>query len=228
MKYDLLIFDADETLFDFKKAERHALKKAMKSLGLPYKEDLHLPQYKAINTKIWQELEAGLLTQKKLKVERFRRFLKVLNCDIEAKTLAKAYMIYLSKGSFLFKDSMSLIQSLHDQYEMMIITNGLTAVQDNRIRKSTIAEYFKKIVISEEIGIPKPNPEIFKKALEYKGVYDKTSILMIGDSLRSDIQGGINFGIDTCWYNPNSLKNTEDFKPTYEVQSLMEIIDILK
>lgn len=228
MKYEVIIFDADETLFDFKKSEREALKSTMLEFNIEYDEDYHLNVYKDINTAIWKEFEDGLITQEKLKIERFKRLSDRLSAGLDESEFAKSYMKNLSYGSFLYDDSVDLVDSLHKDYRLIIITNGLSDVQDNRIRKSVIARYFADIVVSEEVQISKPDPKIFELALNNIKYTDKNKVLMVGDSLTSDIQGGINFGIDTCWFNPNKIMNKTEIKPTYEISNLMELKDILK
>ncbi|MBU5483938.1 YjjG family noncanonical pyrimidine nucleotidase [Clostridium sp. MSJ-11] len=228
MKYEIILFDADETLFDFKKSERDALKNAMLEFNIEYDEDHHLKVYKEINTAIWKEFEDGLITQEKLKVERFKRLLDKLNADFNEVEFAKSYMKHLSFASFLYADSIELIESLHKNYRLSIITNGLKDVQNNRIRKSTIAKYFEDIVISEEVQVSKPNPKIFELALNNMKYTEKSKVLMVGDSLTSDIKGGINFGIDTCWFNASKIVNETRIKPTYEISNLMELKDILE
>jgi putative hydrolase of the HAD superfamily len=137
-------------------------------------------------------------------------------------------MKHLANASFLFDESIELIESLHKDFKLTIVTNGLTDVQSKRIRKSVIAKYFEDIVISEEIKVAKPDPRIFEHALKNIKHTDKSKVLMVGDSLTSDIQGGINFGVDTCWYNPRKLENKTEIKPTYEISSLVELKDILQ
>lgn len=228
MKYELVIFDADETLFDFKKCEREALKNTMIEFGIDYDENYHLNVYKEINSAIWKELEEGLITQKKLKVERFKRLSDKLQVRFDEVEFAKTCMKHLSNGSFIYEDSTLLLEALHKDYKLSIITNGLKDVQDNRIRKSILAKYFEDIVVSEEVGVSKPDPKIFEYALNNIKHTDKSKVLMVGDSLTSDIKGGINFGIDTCWFNPNKNVNELGIKPTYEISNLMELINILK
>lgn len=228
MKYEVIIFDADETLFDFKKSEKHALKNTMLACNIKYDESYHLKIYKAINTAIWKELEDGLITQKNLNVERFKRLLNKLNAKFDEVELAQLYMKHLSHASFLYDESIPLVESLHQEYRLSIITNGLKDVQNNRIRKSTIAKYFEDIVVSEDVNVSKPDSKIFEHALNNLKHTDKNKVLMVGDSLTSDIQGGNNFGIDTCWFNPNQIVNTSEFKPTYEISNLMELKKILK
>jgi len=228
IKYEIIIFDADETLFDFKKSEKKAFESTVVDFGIEYEENYHFKIYKEINTAIWKELENGLITQKKLKTERFRRLSKKLNIQFNEIEFAKSFMKHLSQASFLYDESEELVKNLTKKYRLTIITNGLSAVQDNRIKKSVIAKYFEDIVVSEEIGISKPNPEIFQYALNNINYTDKNKVLIIGDSLTSDIQGGINFGIDTCWFNPKMNQNDIGIKPTYVISDLMELENILK
>lgn len=228
MKYEIIIFDADDTLFDFRKSERHAFKNTMVEFNIEYDENYHLKIYSDINTAIWKEFEDGLITQKELKIERFKRLSDKLNINFNEVEFAKSYMKHLSFASFLYDDSMNLIESLHKNYRLSIITNGLTEVQDNRIRKSAIAKYFENIIISEEVQVSKPDPKIFELTLNNMKYTDKSKVLMVGDSLTSDIQGGINFGIDTCWLNPDKITNKTGMKPNYEISNLMDLKDILK
>lgn len=227
MKYKVILFDADETLFDFKKAEKEAFKNTMIEFGVSYDESYHFNIYKEINTAIWKELEEGLITQEKLKTERFRRFIEKIEMDFNENDFATTYMKYLGEGSFLFEGAKELIEDLSDKYILSIVTNGLTTVQERRVKKSVIAKYFKDIVISEEVGISKPNPDIFEHAINNLGKFSKDEVLMIGDSLNSDIRGGINYNIDTCWYNPNNAENKTNLKPTYEMVDYKELRNLL-
>lgn len=227
MKYKVILFDADKTLFDFKKAEREAFKNTMIDFGVDYDEDYHFNTYEEINSAIWKELEQGLITQQKLKVERFRRFIDKIEMNFDENEFSSTYMKYLGDGSFLFEGAIELIEDLSKKYTLSIVTNGLTVVQERRIKKSVIAKYFKDIVISEEIGIAKPHPDIFEHAINNLGEFNKDEILMIGDNIGSDIKGGINYNIDTCWYNPNKVENKTDLIPTYEMSDYNEIRSLL-
>lgn len=228
MKYEIIIFDADETLFDFRKSERVAFENTMLEFELEYDENHHLKIYHEINTAIWKEFEDGLITQEKLKFERFIRLADRLDTRFDEVEFANSYIKHLSYASFLYDNSLELIDSLHKDYRLSIVTNGLKDVQDNRIRKSIIAKYFEDIVVSEEVQVSKPDPKIFEHALNNLNYLDKSRVLLVGDSLTSDIQGGINFEIDTCWYNPNRVENKTTIKPTYEIANLLELKDILK
>lgn len=227
MKYEVILFDADETLYDFKKSEREAFKNTMLGFNIEYDESYHLKIYQDINSVLWKEFEQGLITQEKLKVERFKRLSDRLDISFDETNFAKSYMENLSDASFLYDDSAELIETLNKSYRLAIVTNGLTLVQNKRIRKSTIAKFFETIVISEEILISKPNPEIFEYTLGNINFFDKDKVLIVGDSLSSDIQGGKNFGVDTCWYNPNKIINETSIKPTYEISNFDELKSLL-
>lgn len=228
MKYEIIIFDADETLFDFKKSERDALKNTMLEFDIEYDENHHLKIYKDINTAIWKEFEDGLINQKELNLERFKRLSDRLDAGFDETEFAKAYIKHLANASFLYDDSIELVESLHKDYRLTILTNGLKDVQHHRVRKSVIGKYFEDVVISEEVEVSKPDPKIFEHALNNIKHTDKSKVLIVGDSLSSDIQGGINFGIDTCWFNPNKIENKTRIKPTYEISSLLELKAILE
>lgn len=228
LKYEIIIFDADETLFDFNKSEKEAFKNTMIEFNIEYDEDYHLKIYKEINSKLWKEIEAGSITQQQLKVERFKRLSSVLNIDFDEIEFANCYAKNLANSSHLYDESLSLVENLHKDYTLIIVTNGLTEIQNKRIRKSVIAKYFQDIIISEEVKVSKPDPKIFEYAFKNLENLDKSKILMVGDSLTSDIQGGINFGIDTCWFNPHKIGNETNFKPTYEISNIIELKNLVK
>lgn len=228
MKYEVILFDADETLFDFKKSERTALEAAMLEFDIEYDEAHHLKIYKEINTAIWKEFEEGRILQGDLNLARFKRLSDRLQAGFDEAEFAKTYIRHLAAASFLYDESIPLVESLHKDYRLTVVTNGLKEVQSHRVRKSVIGKYFEDVVISEEAEVSKPDPKIFELALQNIRHTDKSKVLMVGDSLSSDIQGGINFGIDTCWYNPNRNVNHTGIKPTYEIASLLELKEILE
>lgn len=228
MKYNVILFDADNTLFDFEKSESFAFKNTMLEFNMDYDENYHLKTFKEVNSVVWKEFEEGLITQESLRVERFRRFAERLNTLFDAREFSNSYSKHLAGASYLYDESIGLVEDLYKNYRLAIITNGLTDIQNVRIKKSVIGKYFEDIVISEEVQVAKPNPKIFELALYNLKHTDKRSVLMVGDSLSSDIQGGINFGVDTCWFNPNRLINNSGLKPTYEISSLMELRSVLE
>jgi putative hydrolase of the HAD superfamily len=154
--------------------------------------------------------------------------LSAIDSDSDAEKFANDYMAHLAKASFLFPGVQKLVYDLSKEYRLIIVTNGLTRVQKYRIRESVIAHHFERIIISEEIGYAKPDPQIFIEGLKGIELPKKSEILMIGDSLTSDIPAGINFNIDTCWLNPNNKVNDTLYIPNYTISSLNSIYKILK
>ena len=227
MKYQVLLFDADETLFDFKMAEKQAFLKALEEYKLDVDKEESLKLYSQINKHIWEEFERGEITADRLRVERFERFSKKIKIDFDAVSFSKAYAKFLGEGAYLFDDSVEVIDYLSKKYKLALVTNGLKDVQQSRISKTPLKDYFQELIISDEIKISKPDPRIFDYALDKLDHMDKSKVLMIGDSLTSDMQGGINAGIDTCWYNPNHLENKSGLNLTYEIHSLNELKEIL-
>ncbi|WP_019228108.1 YjjG family noncanonical pyrimidine nucleotidase [Sedimentibacter sp. B4] len=228
MKYEVIMFDADDTLFDFKKAEKEAFKNTMVIYGINYDENYHYKIYDEINTALWRDFDNGLITQEELKYQRFKELSHRLGAGFDEYEFAEIYMKNLSQGSFLYEDSIPLVEGLKNDYRMTIITNGLTDVQHNRVRNSAIGKYMEEVIISEEVGLSKPDFRIFDYALKKINYHDKSKVIMVGDSLTTDIQGGINSGIDTCWYNPDKNVNKSKFKPTYEISQLMMLKKILE
>ncbi|MGL5692856.1 MAG: HAD-IA family hydrolase, partial [Peptostreptococcaceae bacterium] len=127
----------------------------------------------------------------------------------------------------LYEETEELLSYLSEKYKIVIITNGLLSVQNNRIRNSIVNHYFDEVIISDEIKIAKPDSKIFEYALNTIKHNNKNSVLMIGDSLSSDIKGGFNFGIDTCWFNSNQKLNNSKINPTFEINSLLQLKELL-
>ena len=226
MKYKYLLFDLDGTLFDYDKAESTALENTFLQFGFSYNSK-YLDTYREINHLIWQDFENGKIAQKELKTKRFNQLGKSLSLNLDSSTFSDIYLINLSKGIDLIDSADELLEKLINKAKLYLITNGLTIVQRPRIKNSTIGKYFNNVIISEEIGFAKPQKEIFDLTFELMGNPNKDEVLIIGDSLSSDISGGINYGIDTCWYNPKRNKSDNNIIPTYEIQELKELLKII-
>lgn len=222
--YDILLFDIDETLFDFKETEVNALRRTMDEMDIDYCDE-YLILYKEINSKLWEDLEKGLIKGEDIKVQRFHSLNDALKLNINPNIMSDKFLLNLGHEATLYADSIPLLDYLKNKYTMCIITNGLKVAQDIKIDK--IKDYFVDAIISEEVSISKPNPAIFELALSRLDSKDKSRVLMIGDSLSSDIMGGINAGIDTCWFNQYNKRNVTDIKPTYEIRNLMDLRNII-
>lgn len=226
-EYKILLFDADGTILDFEKSEASALKKTFQKFSLLYDENYHLVFYKRLNAAIWSEFENGEISAAELKPERFRRFNNKFNFNIEPFLMSDVYLEYLSEAGYLLDGAEELLLKLKDNFKMILLTNGLTAVQKRRFSKTNMKKYFEKIIISEEVGFKKPQKKIFELALKGIDYNSKSEILMIGDNLSSDILGGINYGIDTCWFNPLKKMRNMNIKPTYYIQTFNEILQLV-
>ncbi|PIC69469.1 noncanonical pyrimidine nucleotidase, YjjG family [Sporosarcina sp. P16b] len=221
MPYDVLLFDLDDTLFDFAETEKHALGNTFNTFGLPNGLEAYRDTYRAISSVIWDDLEQGRITLKELKVERFRRLFTQHELQVDASHFGELYIENLGYESHLIDGVEEMISKLSD-YRLAILTNGFTLAQHARIAGSPLRDTFEAIIASEETGYKKPQPEIFDYTFQKLGITDPSRVLMIGDSLTSDIQGGINAGIDTCWFNPDRRENNIGIQPTYEIHSWAE------
>ena len=228
MQVEVILFDADGTLFDFERAERQALDEAMARFDLPYDETLHPAAYASINRDLWRQLEEGTVTAGELKVERFRRLLASMGVTLAPEALSREYLSRLAHGTFLIDGAEAVVASLRMRFRLGIVTNGLAEVQRPRLARSALGSVFDAVVVSEEVGVAKPDARIFGHALRQLQHDDPTTVLMVGDSLASDIQGGCNAGMQTCWFNPSAAANGTAIAPTFEVASLLELRDRLE
>ncbi len=197
MQYELLIFDADGTLFDYDKAEHWAFRMMCQDIGLVYSEEFHR-LYRTINHGIWREFELGKITGAILKSERFRRLFDASDIDADAVKASKIYLDRLGETGYIMKGTRELLDQLKGEFHLALLTNGIAKTQHGRLQASGIGKYFDPVIISEEVGCQKPNPEIFEVLFSKANHQTKQTALMIGDSLGSDIAGGNAFGIDTC------------------------------
>lgn len=227
MSYTYVLLDADGTLFDFERAESHSLEQAFRDLGHTYLPSF-LATYKRVNKEMWRRLERGEISSDVMRIERFRMFCDEARAPIDPHAMSERYLEHLSRADFLLDGALELVKTLAGVARLSIITNGLTEVQRGRFSRSPIRAYLSDVVISDEVGIQKPLRGIFDLALEHLGCGDRSTALMVGDSLSSDIAGGINAGIDTCWYNPAGVVIAGELRPTYVVSRLEEIGSIVR
>ena len=213
LKIQAVVFDADGTLFDFKKGEAEAVKEAFLSVGIEL-DDTLVADYSAINDSLWKMLERGEIEKKVLLYKRFELFSDKHGFGVDAKQMASTYMNMLSQKNYLFEGAEELCKALCDKANMYIVTNGVEFIQKNRYKNSGLERYFKGLFISGAIGSEKPSREYFDYVAANVPNFSRESALIIGDSLSSDIKGGVNYGIDTCWYNPKGLSAPEDMPIT--------------
>jgi len=224
--YPWLWFDADGTLFDFNRAEGVALEKAFRSLNLPF-EAGYLNHYRQINQQVWQALERQEITPEALKVRRFELLLEAVQLTCSSNQMSAAYLEQLALCADLIDGAYDVLRTLQGTCRIAIVTNGLQAVQRSRLARSSIRDFITELIISEEVGAAKPNPDFFAAAFARAGHPAKGEVLIIGDSLTSDIQGGVDYGLDTCWYNPTADPRPDSLPITYEIARLGELLDVL-
>jgi 2-haloacid dehalogenase len=226
MPYRIALFDADNTLLDFTRAEHDALCACLAARGLPHDGET-VSAYSAINDGHWKRLEKGLTTRDRLKTERFGDFFASIGYGGDPVAMARDYEAALGQQTCLLDGALDLIRELFGHCGLYIVTNGITAVQKSRFGRCALAPYFDRSFISEEMGCAKPEKKFFDLVAAAIPGFDPKEALVIGDSLSSDIRGGINAGLDTCWFNPKGKAAPADMEITHTVGRLADIEAIL-
>lgn len=224
-RFPIVLVDADDTIFDFRKAEYHALKKTLNYFGEDCSDE-EVELYSQINSNHWKNLEKGLIDRETLKTHRFKEWFSMMGFSLDAKAFNAFYAPSLGDFSFLIEGADAFLQKLSDVCSVYIVTNGLTVTQTKRFNQSTIKPYIKEIYISESIGFSKPRKEFFDFCIKDIGEYDKSKYIILGDSLTSDMQGGRNAGIKTCRFCRNT-KVSENPLCDYQISDYNEFFDIL-
>ena len=227
-KYKYLLWDVDGTILNFELAERAAIRSLFDRFKLGDCSDEMLMCYSQINKKYWQLMESGKIKKDKMLVERFIEFFsyKGINADIAAE-FNKEYQIALCDTIVFNDDAIDIIKHQRKTCKIVIVTNGTEVVQEKKLERSGLNDIADNVFISELVGFEKPNIKFFEKVILEVGIKDLKEALIIGDSLTSDIQGGHNIGIDTCWYNPKNEENTTLLNPTYTIRNLHELENII-
>lgn len=228
MKLTWLLFDFDNTLVDFEAASKKAFWLTFQQFERSCDESIYRT-YQQINRQVWKDFESNKITAKLLRTQRFELLFKILGETIISPTLfGQQYLENLVKKSELYDGVIPLLQSLKENYKLSLITNGLREVQRRRLQRLHILTYFDSIVVSDEIGVAKPNINYFKYV--YNSIAfppAKEQILIVGDSLSSDILGGQNFGIHTCWVSGGKA-NTTNIIPDYQIDAVVELPALLQ
>ncbi len=225
--YDILLLDLDDTILDFHKAEGIALSRTLEELGIPATDQV-CARYSAHNKACWERLERGELTREKLMTERFRSLFEELGMDIDASLAAKRYPENLSQGHYFLPGALEALEALAKKYRLFLVSNGNAAVQAGRLKSANIGRFFEGIFISELVGADKPSPVFFERVFAQIPDLDKGKTLIVGDSLTSDILGGNNAQIATCWINPKGSPQRSGITADYELKSLMELEALLE
>ena len=243
MRYKYLLWDIDGTILDFLAAEKNAIRTLFDKFGLgPCSEEM-IATYSGINVRYWKMLERGLIKKQDMLVERFREFFSLVNVDVAmAEEFNENYQIALGDTICFMENAKELLIQLKAAgFIQIAVTNGTARAQSKKLKRSGLDQIFDRVFISEEVGAEKPDVKFFERVFSECGIHRRSQVLIIGDSLTSDMQGGINAGIATCWYHPvrpgkerdrdetshEDQENAPEISVTYEVSSLSEITRIV-
>ncbi len=228
VRYETVLLDLDHTLLDSDASEAAAFAATVRSAGLEPSEPL-FATYSSINRALWAAVERGETTPNDLRVTRFERFATAAGVDADPERLAVTFTDGLGANGELYPGARATLETLAAEHRLALVTNGLSEVQRARIERLDLGPFFDAVVISAEIGRSKPGTEIFDVVFEQLDGPDQKAALMVGDSLTSDIQGGTNAGIDTCWYNPQrkSASATPTARVTHEITALDQLASVV-
>ena len=223
MRYNWVLFDADETLFSFN--SYLGLTAMLKRYGIDFtREDYDA--FQAVNKLLWVAYQNNEITAEDIQMRRFAKLAE--QTGVHQIQLNQELMAEMAKVSKPLDGVMEMLETLYPEVKMGIITNGFTELQQQRLQNTQTEKFFEIVVVSEQIGVAKPDRKVFDYAFSQMDKLDKTKILMVGDTLASDILGGYNSGIDTCWFNHANLVNDTKIQPTYEIKDIRELVGIVK
>ena len=224
--FEYLFLDLDDTILDFRKAERIAIGKVMSHFGVePTEERRH--RYHEINKWHWHQLELKNMTRDQVLEGRFEMFFAELGIPVDKVAVARLYEEYLSQGHWFLPGAEEAVDALSKKYRLYLASNGTASVQKGRMTSANLYRFFETVFVSQEIGHNKPSKAYFDACFARIPGFDKEKAMIVGDSLTSDIQGGINAGIKTVWVNP-SHKDCGEIKPDYEIEALSQLEALLE
>ena len=225
-RYDWLLFDADNTIWDFDAAEASALERTLVERDIEWSQEV-LSTYQLINRAAWDDYEKGRLPKDQLRDIRFQRLLEHYRHDHPAEALSLSYRNYLAASNHLLEGALSVLQRLSGSYRLGLITNGLAEVQRPRLRNTGIESFFRFIAISDELGVAKPQPAFFDHAHRAMGEPPHARVLVIGDNPNADIGGALDYGYDACWLRHPGAADRKHLRETYRIRSIGELPDLL-
>ncbi|MFI3170065.1 MAG: YjjG family noncanonical pyrimidine nucleotidase [Faecalibacterium sp.] len=224
--YYCVLFDLDNTLLDFDMAEQKALAQTLVDSGIEASHQ-NMECYRELNEGLWKQLEKGQIRRDKISTERFVRFLKQNNLQGDSIAMSHAYHDNLAMQGCTMPDAADVLRELSEVATIAIASNGFEKVQMSRLAASGLEPYIEASFISEKLGVDKPNSKFFDIALNELGIEQRVNVLMVGDRLASDIKGGENARIATCWYNPEGSENKTNVTPTHEISQLTDLYKIV-
>ena len=225
--FEFLFLDLDDTILDFQKAEAVALSKTLRSFGLEPTETV-LKRYNLINKAHWEALERKELTREQVLVGRFHVLFEEMGIEAEPVKVARTYENNLSIGHWFLPGAEEAVERLSKKYKLYLASNGTAKVQAGRLKSANISRFFEEVFVSQELGANKPSLEYFEKCFARIPGFDRRKAIIVGDSLTSDILGGQNAGIATCWVNPHHKERRADIRVDYEIEALSRLEDLLE
>lgn len=227
-RFDILLWDVDGTLLDFIAAEKAAVQTLFREFGLGECTDEMVERYSRINKEYWERLERGELSKPEILVRRFADFFASEGLDAsKAPEFNEQYQVRLGDTVVFCDDSYELLSSLRGRVKQYAVSNGTVVAQTRKLRRSGFDRLLDGVFLSEELGYEKPAVEFFERVFAAIGEPDRERVLIVGDSLTSDITGGNRAGIRTCWYNPKGEPNLTAAHADYEIRDLHGILDII-
>ena len=226
MKYPYLLFDADNTLFDFTRANREAFRAVCGKFDIP-ENDETFALYERCNNQMWAAFDRGECTKEFLVVQRFRNFLSAMNLERDAAGCNEMHLHTLSQCAFMLPYAEEVCRALSCDHKLYLVTNAVASVQRGRLAKSPLTPYITAAFISEEAGAAKPSPDYFEYVFARIDGITKDNCLVIGDSISSDIRGANNYGLPCCWYNPGHLPRPDGLRIDYEIDELRQLYSIV-
>ena len=224
---EFLFLDLDDTILDFHKAERIAISKTFRDFGIEPTEEV-LARYSQINKACWHKLELGEWTREEVLVRRFEILFAEHNIVCDGTQVARAYEKNLAIGHYFLPGAEEAVDALSKKYRLFLASNGTASVQQGRMTSANLYRFFEKVFVSQELGANKPAKEFFERATAQIPGYDPQKALMVGDSLTSDILGGMNAGMKTCWVNPKHLPADPAITADYEIEALSQLEALLE
>ena len=225
MGYKILLFDLDDTLLDFRVNEIDSLSKLFQQHGYTFTDEL-FRMYDSVNRRLWADYEAGSLKLADVLNTRFSKTMLQMGEAVDGTEWEKQYREFLGNGCQLMDGAIELCRRLFKSHRLFIVTNGVTKTQLKRLKLSGLYEFFEDIFTSEIIGYQKPSRGFFDYVKENIKDFHAEDALIIGDSLNTDIKGGILSGIDTCWFNSKVQKHSAEIQSTYTITKLEELYSI--
>ncbi len=227
MAYNCVLLDFDETLVSFNESEKLSITKVYNKYNIPVTEE-NIEFYHVENEKMWREFEKGKIKKKDMQNLRFAKVVEKFGLsNVTGEQMNRDYINYLKNSAILFDGAIEFLEDIEDAVTIAIVTNGIETVQQNRLKLSRVIDFADGVYTSEKMGYNKPDKRIFINALKNLGIENHKKVLVVGDNLQSDIKGGINAGLDTCWVNFAGAENTTNIKPTYTALDYTQLKTII-